>query len=148
MCRVAVCVCVFVCLYRFVCGKCRIRYRASPIAQLVERAAVNLKVAGSNPAGRDPLRASYRHCSFNSRAQCSALLQSVHILRYLLSSRTSLLVVSATRSCRSGCWSLRSLLSAYLDDCARAFLSCQYSAHAMSKKPVSRACVQGHASGC
>ena len=27
--------------------------RASPIAQLVERAAVNLKVAGSNPAGRD-----------------------------------------------------------------------------------------------
>ena len=28
------------------------RCRASPIAQLVERAAVNLKVAGSNPAGR------------------------------------------------------------------------------------------------
>ena len=26
--------------------------RASPIAQLVERVAVNLKVAGSNPAGR------------------------------------------------------------------------------------------------
>ena len=31
--------------------------RASPIAQLVERAAVNLKVAGSNPAGR----ASFTH---------------------------------------------------------------------------------------
>jgi len=29
--------------------------RASPIAQLVERAAVNLKVAGSNPAGRASL---------------------------------------------------------------------------------------------
>ena len=36
----------------FVDGECWIRCRASPIAQLVERAAVNLKVAGSNPAGR------------------------------------------------------------------------------------------------
>ena len=36
----------------FVDEVCWIRCRASPIAQLVERAAVNLKVAGSNPAGR------------------------------------------------------------------------------------------------
>ena len=33
-----------------VCGVCG---RASPIAQLVERVAVNRKVAGSNPAGRE-----------------------------------------------------------------------------------------------
>ena len=38
----------------FVDGVCWIMCRASPIAQLVERAAVNLKVAGSNPAGRAP----------------------------------------------------------------------------------------------
>ncbi len=30
--------------------------RASPIAQLVERVAVNRKVAGSNPAGREASR--------------------------------------------------------------------------------------------
>ena len=41
----------------FVDEECWKRYRASPIAQLVERAAVNLKVAGSNPAGRDSFTA-------------------------------------------------------------------------------------------
>ena len=54
VCGVAVCVCVFV---QFLGGECRTTCRASPIAQLVERAAVNLKVAGSNPAGR----ASFTH---------------------------------------------------------------------------------------
>ena len=32
---------------------------ASPIAQLVERAAVNLKIAGSNPAGRATILGCY-----------------------------------------------------------------------------------------
>lgn len=41
---VVVCMCM---KRRWVCG------RASPIAQLVERVAVNRKVAGSNPAGRE-----------------------------------------------------------------------------------------------
>ena len=42
---------------------------ASPIAQLVERAAVNLKVAGSNPAGRDALHhASASRTSYSSLA--------------------------------------------------------------------------------
>ena len=49
ICVAAVRVCVKL---LFVENKCWIRRRASPIAQLVERAAVNLKVAGSNPAGR------------------------------------------------------------------------------------------------
>ena len=43
-----------VCLWTRSAGKDN---RASPIAQLVERAAVNLKVAGSNPAGRDSFTA-------------------------------------------------------------------------------------------
>lgn len=39
-----------------ICWKCVGLYRRwSPIAQLVERVAVNRKVAGSNPAGRDHL---------------------------------------------------------------------------------------------
>ena len=54
ICVAAVRVCVKL---LFVENKCWIRRRASPIAQLVERAAVNLKVAGSNPAGR----ASFTH---------------------------------------------------------------------------------------
>lgn len=37
----------------------RVVVRASPIAQLVERVAVNRKVAGSNPAGREALTFCY-----------------------------------------------------------------------------------------
>lgn len=42
--------CGIVCMCMIVCRVC---VRASPIAQLVERVAVNRKVAGSNPAGRE-----------------------------------------------------------------------------------------------
>ena len=52
-CFVVVCV-VVLCVFASVCVKLRgVVGRASPIAQLVERVAVNRKVAGSNPAGRE-----------------------------------------------------------------------------------------------
>ena len=114
------------------------RWCASPIAQLVERAAVNLKVAGSNPAGRDPLRrASSRHCSRISLAWGSSLPQSIHTLLYHLPSRTRLLVASATRARWSGRWPPRSVFSMVsVLSCSAFFCRAKpssSSAHAMSK---------------
>jgi hypothetical protein len=45
--------CVVLCCAGMCVKSCAVGGRASPIAQLVERVAVNRKVAGSNPAGRE-----------------------------------------------------------------------------------------------
>ena len=54
-CDACVHVCENICCVAFVMCECWWCRNASPIAELVERAAVNLKVAGSNPAGRASL---------------------------------------------------------------------------------------------
>jgi hypothetical protein len=66
-----------------VCRNCSFRKavvwrtcRASPIAQLVERAAVNLKVAGSNPAGRASL------LRFAPRHDCDLFYRPFYVLYY------------------------------------------------------------------
>uniref|UniRef100_A0AAV1UHW6 Uncharacterized protein n=1 Tax=Peronospora matthiolae TaxID=2874970 RepID=A0AAV1UHW6_9STRA len=52
----------------------------SPIAQLVERAAVNLKVAGSNPAGRAPLHHALSSLILSSISCTTSLLLSLNLM--------------------------------------------------------------------